>query len=144
MVYLTMLKSWTKFLQASIIGAAVLGNLPAVFAEGEAGDETRKNAKQQIYLSQIAKYPALNKEFSKEIEADAHPRPAPSENENLFLRQLEDYQELNKEFADTFAQNVSPREVPATPEEVYLWQLEAYKELDKEFHDALHPQPISP
>ena len=134
MVYLTMLKSWTKFLQASIIGAAVLGSLPTIFAEGEAGNETRENAKQQIYLSQMAKYPALSREFSEEIEANAHPRPAPSEDENLFLRQLEDYQELNKEFADTFSQNVSTREVPTTPEEVYLWQLEEYKELDKEFY----------
>ena len=134
MVYLTMLKSWTKFLQASIIGAAVLGNLPTIFAEGEAGNETRENAKQQIYLSQIAKYPALNKEFSEEIEANAHPGTAPSEGENLFPWQLEDYQELNKEFADTFSKNVSTREVPTTPEEIYLWQLEEYKELDKEFY----------
>src|SRR3989338_166043 len=134
MVYLTMLKSWTKFLQASIIGAAVLGSLPTIFAEGEAGNETRENAKQQIYLSQMAKYPALSREFSEEIEANAYPRPAPSEGENLFPWQLEDYQELNKEFADTFSKNVSTREVPTTHEEVYLWQLEDYKELDKEFY----------
>ncbi len=103
-------------------------------AFGEAEEETREDTKQQVYLSQMAKYPVLSKEFSGEIEANAHPRPSPSEDENLFLWQLEDYQELDKEFADTFTKNAEPRPAPATSEEIYLWQLEDYKELDKEFH----------
>lgn len=141
MVYLTMLKGWTKFLQTGIISAAVSYGAMLSFAEGEAEEQAQENAKQQIYLSQIAKYPVLSKEFHKEIEANAHPGTAPSKDENLFLRQLEDYQELNKEFADTFTRNAETRPVTETPEGVYLWQLEEYKELDKEFHDALHPQP---
>lgn len=126
-----MRKDWTKFLQLSIISATILVSVPAVFADENAPEDTQ----QQIYLSQMAKYPALSKAFNKEIKANAHPRPAPSENENLFFWQLVDYQKLNKEFADTFAQNVAVREVPATPEEVYLWQLEEYKKLDKTFYN---------
>lgn len=125
-----MQKNWIRFLQVSITGAMVWAGAPAVFAE----EQARENTKQQVYLSQIAKYPALSKEFQQEIETNAHPRTAPSEDENVFLWQLEDYQKLNKEFADTFTQNVATREVPATPEEIYLWQLEEYKELDKEFY----------
>ena len=83
----------------------------------------------------MAKYPALSKEFKQEIETDAHPRSAPSEDENVFLWQSEDYQKLNKEFAGTFAQNVAPLPAPATAEEIYLWQLEEYKELDKTFYN---------
>ena len=122
---------WTKFLQISVIGAAVMcGAIPA-FSEKQGQEDT----KQQTYLSQIAKYPKLQKEFRKEIEANAHPRSAPSEDENLFLWQLEDYQKLNKEFADTFAKNADPRPAPATSEEIYLWQLEDYKKLDKTFYN---------
>lgn len=125
-----MRKGWIRLLQTSIAVAAVLcGAIPA-FSE----EQAREDTKQQIYLSQMAKYPVLSQEFSKEIEANAHPRPAPSEDKNVFLWQLEDYQELNKEFADTFARNVAIREMPETAEEVYLWQLEDYKELDKEFY----------
>ena len=132
-----MQKDWTKFLQISVIGAAaVCGAFPS-FAFGEAEEPAQENTKQQVYLSQMAKYPALSKEFQKEIETNAHPRLAPSEDENVFLWQLEDYQKLNKEFADTFAQNADPRPAPATatPEEIYLWQLEDYKNLDKTFYN---------
>ena len=125
-----MRKKWLRLLPISVISAAVMCGAYPVFAD----EETREDTKQQIYLSQMAKYPALSKEFSEEIEANAHPRPAPSEGEDLFLWQLEDYPTLNTEFAETFSQNVSTREVPATPEEIYLWQLEGYKELDKEFY----------
>lgn len=124
-------RDWTKLFQISIIGAAVICGAYPVFAE----EETREDTKQQIYLSQMAKYPALSKEFSKEIEATAHPCPAPSEGENLFLWQQEDYQKLNKEFADTFAQNAAPRPAPAASKDIYLWQLEDYKELDKTFYN---------
>ena len=125
-----MQKNLTKFLQISVIGTAVAcGAIPA-FSE----EQAREDTKQQIYLSQMAKYPALSKEFKQEIETNAHPRTALSEDENIFLWQLEDYQKLNKEFADTFARNADPRPAPATAEEIYLWQLEDYKELDKEFY----------
>lgn len=130
-----MRKGWIKILQISVAGAAILAGTLTALAEDEAAKQTPENTKQQIYLSQMAKYPALSKEFSVEIETNAHPRPAPSEDENVFLWQLEDYQKLNKEFADTFAQNVEARPVPATPEEIYLWQLEDYKKLDKEFYN---------
>lgn len=133
-----MQKDLTKFLQISVIGAAVVCG--ALSSPASSGEKTQENAKQHIYLSQMAKYPALSKEFKQEIETNAHPRLAPSKNENLFFWQLEDYKMLNAGFADVYAQNVAPHEVPATPEEVYLWQLEPYKELDKEFHDALQPQ----
>ncbi|GEM_PF-5802138 len=126
-----MRKSWLRPLQISVIGAAVVCGAYPLFAE----EETPEDTKQQIYLSQIEKYPVLSKEFSKEIEVNAHPRPAPSEDENLLLWQLEDYQKLNKEFADTFAQNAQPRPAPATSEDIYLWQLEDYKKLDKTFYN---------
>ena len=125
-----MRKKWLRLLPISVISAAVMCGAYPVCAE----EETREDPKQQIYASQMAKYPVLSKEFSEEIEANAHPRPTPSEGEDLFLWQLEDYPTLNTEFTDTFSQNVSTREVPATPEEIYLWQLEGYKELDKEFY----------
>ncbi len=127
---LAMRENWLRFFQTSVISAAVIYGAYPLFAE----EETRESPKQQIYLSQMDKYPALSKEFSKEIEATARPLPTPSEGENLFLRQLEDYPALNTELADTFSKNVSNREVPADPEEIYLWQLEEYKELDKEFY----------
>lgn len=126
-----MQKDWTKILQISVIGAIVMcATIPAL-----AEEQVSEDSKQQIYLDQIAKYPALSKEFQKEIETNAHPRPAPSEDENIFLWQLEDYQKLNKEFVDTFAQNVAIREMPETAEKIYLWQLEDYKELDKTFYN---------
>ncbi|MBI5024160.1 MAG: hypothetical protein HZC18_04075 [Candidatus Omnitrophica bacterium] len=126
-----MQKDWIRLLQVSMIGAAISVSAPAIFAEEKIQDDTNR----QVYLSQMAKYPALSKEFKQEIKTNAHPRPAPSEGENLFLWQLEDYQKLNKEFADTFAQNVAIREMPETAEEIYLWQLEDYKELDKTFYN---------
>lgn len=126
-----MQKNWIRFLQVSIIGAMVWAGAPTVFAE----EQAQKDTKQQVYISQMAKYPALSKEFKQEIETDAHPRSAPSEDENVFLWQSEDYQKLNKEFAGTFAQNVAPLPAPATAEEIYLWQLEEYKELDKTFYN---------
>ena len=120
-----------KLFQVSVIGAAIWAGAPAVFAE----EQSQGDTKRQIYLSQMAKYPALSKEFKQAIETNAHPRPAPSEDENIFLWQLEDYQELNKEFADTFAQNVAIRKIPKTAGEIYLWQLEDYKNLDKTFYN---------
>lgn len=131
-----MQKNWTRFLQISVISAAVVcGAFPA-FTEEQAQEDT----KQQTYIDQMAKYPVLSKKFHKEIEANARPRPAPSDGENVFLWQLEDYQKLNKEFADTFAQNADPQPAPATAtaEEIYLWQLEEYKELDKTFYNEHH------
>ncbi len=112
-----------------VIGVTVMCAAIPSFAEEQAPENP-----QQIYIDQMAKYPTLSKQFSKEIAANAHPRPAPSEDENIFLWQLEDYTKLNKEFADTFAQNVATREMPETAEGIYLWQLEDYPKLDKTFY----------
>ena len=130
-----MQENWTKLLQISAIGAAVLWGLPQGAIPSFAEEQTQENTEQQIYLSHIAKYPVLSEEFSKEIEANARPRLAPSEGENIFLWQLEDYPTLDTEFADTFAQNAEPRPAPATSEDIYLWQLEDYKKLDKTFYN---------
>ena len=118
-----------------MIGTAIFTGTLTALAGEEAAGQAPEDTRQQIYIAQIAKYPALSKGFREEIDANAHPRPAPSADENLFLWQLEDYQKLNKEFADTFAKNVESRPVPATPKEIYLWQLEDYKKLDKEFYN---------
>ena len=126
-----MRRNWIKLFQASIIGAAISVSAAALFAE----EEIQEDTKQQLYLSQMAKYPALSEEFKQAIKTNAYPRPAPSEDENVFLWQLEDYQKLNKEFADTFAQSAAPRPAPATAEEIYPWQLEDYKNLDKAFYN---------
>src|SRR3989344_3558868 len=119
-----MRKDWIKLLQVSIIGATISVNAPGVFAE----EEMQVDPTQQTYVSQMAKFPELQKEFQKEVAANAHPRLAPAESENILLWQLEDYKMLNAEFADVYTQNVAPNEVPATYEEVYLWQMKEYKE----------------
>lgn len=121
---------WTKLFLISIVGATVVCRALPSFAEEPAQEDT----KQQIYIDQMAKYPVLSREFHQEIEANAHPRLAPSESENLFSWQLEDYKMLNTAFADVYAQNMTIRELPTTPEEIYLWQLEDYKKLDKAFY----------
>ncbi len=136
-----MQKDWTRFLQISVISAAAVCGALHSFAFGEAEEPAQEDTQQQVYLSQMAKYPVLNKEFKQEIKTNAHPRPAPSEDENVFLWQLEDYQKLNKESADTFAQNADPRPAPATAEEIYFWQLEDYKNLDKTFYNEHRRKP---
>ena len=127
-----MRNDWIRLFQIAVIGTAVWCGALASFAFAE--EEAQENAKQQIYLSQMAKYPVLSEEFRGVIEENVQPRTVPSEGKDIFLWQLEEYKELNTEFADTFAQNVEPRPVPETPAEIYLWQLEEYKELDKEFY----------
>ena len=125
---------WTKLFLTSVIGTAIFAGTMTALAEDKTVGPALEDTQQQIYLDQMAKYPVLSKQFSKEIENNAHPRPTPSEGENLFLWQLEDYKTLNTSFADTFAKNVESHPAPATPEEVYLWQLEDYKKLDKTFY----------
>lgn len=119
-------KSWRIFSQITILSAIICGVALA--------DETQTQPEDAnpIYRSQMAKYPALSKEFAGVIEANAQPRIVPSGSDEAYLWQLEEYKMLNAEFNEVYTRNIERRPVS---EEIYLWQLEEYKELDKEFYN---------
>lgn len=101
-----------------------------------AQEQTAIDPKNDIYRSQMAVFPAINKELPNLVEKTTESKAVPADDKEIYHWQLEKYPTLKDEFGEALEKNIAATPVPETPEEIYLWQLEKYKELDKEFHDA--------
>ncbi len=135
-----MLKS-RKLFRVIVISVVVSGVVPIVSAKDLTESRAQNNTNQQIYISQMEKYPTLSKEFYDVIQKNIQPPIVPAEDKELYRWQMDKYVMLNDEFASVYTQNLADRPVPQTAHDLYLWQLESYKRLDKEFYNVHRSTP---